>query len=105
MGNWIRIGKCNNCGACCLTVGIHHMLSPTSRKCKYIYTEEEGVFCEIRQAVEGEDNEFLELIPEEDLKYWENECRDYPDPNELAHLPPWHNLPSSCSYELKEEVS
>ena len=104
--SWERRGDCNHCGMCCLKteMAMPHMLDH-KQECKYIYRQDDLIFCEIRQAVEGGDDEFLELIPEKDLKYWENECRDYPDPDEPAHLPPGYNLPSRCSYELKEKVS
>lgn len=63
--------------------------------CIYIHSEGDKKLCEIREAHENEDKDFLEMIPEKHLKFWIEECEPYPDPEALAHRPPKH-IPEEC---------
>ena len=99
LGMWKVIGECNNCGACCLQVGVAHMLG-LDHKCKYIFRKDDKIFCEITQAVDAEDKEFLDLIPEEDIKYWRAECENFPNPSDPGQMPPRYTVPDKCSLEV-----
>lgn len=72
--------------------------------CKYLYQEtaDRLWYCEIQEAYEGDDRELLEMISEGDLRYWRENCRDYPDVGDPAHVPPLHRLLDGCGFKIIE---
>lgn len=71
--------------------------------CKYIYDKDDKTYCEIRIAVEEDDQEFLDMIPKIDLEYWKKECRDYPNPKDPGQMPPRHELLDTCTFKIRVE--
>lgn len=104
---WRVEGSCKQCGECCkkLMRKPNMLTHPggsmdASVWCKYLFEENGKWLCEIRQAYEGEDTEFIEMIPQLDREYYLEECKDYPDPEKPAHVPPLHKLLEGCGFRI-----
>ncbi len=82
------------------------MMNLTKMQCKYLI-KDNGIFvCEITAGKfeESKDISISPLIPQKDIDYWKQECQSYPDPDNEAHIPPIHVLPTKCSYIINKEV-
>lgn len=106
MSEYVVEGECSKCGECCkhISVSMKTSLSPKSY-CIYIHSSGDKKLCEIREAYEKEDKDFLEMIPEKHLAFWLAECKPYPDPDEPAHRPPRHIPVEGCTYRVVIEGS
>ena len=67
--------------------------------CKYLSEEDGRYTCEIQDAVEKNDHDFLAVIPTLEYEYWLENCKDYPNVNNVAHLPPRHYLLDGCGFK------
>lgn len=105
---WKVTGYCSLCGECCKALmRTPHMLSHPNfmnldNWCKYLFNKDSKWYCEIRIAHNDNDIEFLEMIPKVDREYYDEECKDYPDINKEAHIPPMHKLLDVCTYKITE---
>lgn len=78
------------------------MLNRAKTRCKYCVKVGDKYICEITAGKFGDvpDENMIEIIPEQDYKYWKEECRPFPDPNNEDHRPPIFKLPSKCTFRI-----
>lgn len=80
---------------------LNYMVSwETGNYCKYLFEDEGKWLCEIREAHDNNDEEFIKLISQIDYEYFLEECLNYPDPDSPAHTPPRHYLLEGCTFKL-----
>ena len=97
---WTREGACNQCGECCKHVAVF-MKRPDEDYCRFAVKQENGTFsCRIKELFDYKNPKCPDSVPVKFFKYWWNECRPYPDPNDPAHVPPRHKLPDKCSFRM-----
>ena len=97
---FVREGKCNYCGECCKHIALY-MKSPRTRPyCRYARKKDDDTFtCVIREEFERTGKK-LNGVPVKHFIYWKEECLPYPAPDDSAHCPPKHVLPSKCGYRM-----
>lgn len=95
-------GTCNQCGRCCMLLIDIRMrkLMDESNNCRYIYKAADGKwYCRVREWKESNNERMLQKMTEFELRYYERECVDYPDPNNEAH---WDgSMPEECTISRK----
>jgi hypothetical protein len=108
---WTVEGSCKQCGRCCkieMRTGFMLKIPNSSTNpdvwCAYLFEEDGKWWCEIRQAYEEGDTEFIEMLSDRVREYYLRECEPYPDPSRRAHVPPRHTLLDGCGYEVLEVV-
>lgn len=69
--------------------------------CAYLFEEGNKWLCEIRQAYDEGDTEFIEMLPDRVREYYLRECKDYPDPEKPAHMPPRYKLLDGCGFRVR----
>lgn len=105
---WERTGACKRCGECCKKMmRAVSMLRGTNffdpnNWCKYLHqsSEDHLWYCEIQEAYEEGDSELLEMLPEGDLRYWDENCRDYPSVDDPGQVPPVHSVLGGCGFKF-----
>ena len=103
-----RKGSCKKCGECCKKMmRAVSMLRGSNffdpdNWCKYLHQDSKDLlwYCEIREAVDEDDQELLKMLPENNLRYWRENCKDYPDPSDPGNIPPAHTLLEGCGFKI-----
>jgi len=93
--SWKREGYCNKCGECCRTplMNSSFMLNEHG-VCKFLIKISDTEYeCKFKI---GEANNASEI----ERKYYIEECLPFPNPDDIAHLPPNYNLPQKCGYKM-----
>lgn len=104
---WQVEGSCKQCGECCKTLmRMSYMLRRPDASddpdnwCAYLFEKDGKWWCEIRQAYDEGDTELIEMLPRLVREYFLEECKDYPDPEKPAHVPPRHELLEGCGFRI-----
>lgn len=102
---WTLEGDCSHCGECCKETSVPFMTGGDwihERPFGCIYLDETIIAGEPKfrcLVLEGL------LEPTQEQKKWiEENCYNFPDPNDEGHLPPRYNLPAKCTYRLIEHA-
>lgn len=102
---WVVTGSCKRCGRCCKDLMKMSYMLDLKGVCAYLIDNNDGTFsCEIQEAYEGGDKELIELLPKLVLKYWVDECKDYPNVANRANTPERFTIPGYCGFRMIEKV-
>lgn len=100
--SWRREGYCCNCGECCLTLVDTWYMSgypedgERKKGCIYLEEQDDGTYLCLIMSRDIE----WDSLDDKVKKYFEDNCRTYPNPEDPGHTPPRHKLLETCTYRM-----